>query len=84
MSFINLLLSIAKAVPIVDKWIEQLSTLYFQTRIAEMKKENRDAIKTALEKQDQRDLERALGSTIAGEPSGTPGSEIIDKLPGVP
>jgi hypothetical protein len=48
-----------------------------------MKKEDRDSIKKSIEGQDQRDLEKAIGSIKVGLPSGISGTEIVDHLPGV-
>ena len=79
----SLLLAIFKAIPALEKWFQDLSALYIASRIESMKQENREAIKKAIEAQDQRDLERAIGSPKAGEHSGLPGTEIRDSLPGV-
>lgn len=78
-------MAIAKDIPIVQSWIQQLVTLYTVAQISNMSQENIDALKKAIEQQDQRDAETALGgSTISGQLSGTPGSTVVDTLPGVP
>lgn len=82
-SVFSLLLAVFKAIPIFEKWFEQLSALYVASRIESMKQENREVIKKAIELQDQRELERAIGSPKAGERSGVPGTEVRDTLPGV-
>jgi hypothetical protein len=63
--------------------VENFVTWFINNRIDQMAKENRDAIKKAVVDQDQRDLEKAIGSPTAGEPSGIPGTVIRDALPGV-
>jgi hypothetical protein len=81
MQIIALLLGIAKAVPIIDSWIQQLATAYATQRIADMQKENLDAIRKAIQDKDQRDLEAALGNPHPGEASGDPGAVITDAPP---
>lgn len=77
------IMSVIKLVPIVDKWVERFVVWYAENQIATMVKENREAMKKAIEAQDQRDLEKVIGNPNAGEPSGTPGTVIRDSLPGV-
>lgn len=81
--FITLIISISKAVPIVNNWIQELIVAFTNQRIDSMSKENRESIKKAIEQKDQRDLEKAMGSINAGELSGIPGTVVVDKLPGV-
>lgn len=76
---VQLILAIAKAFPIVDKWLDEA----YNEKLKAMSKETRAAIRKAIDEQDQIDLEIAIGSVNAGRPSGIPGSEIVDKLPGV-
>ena len=76
---VQIILAIAKAFPIVDKWLDQL----YNEKIARAKVENRESIKDGIENQDQRRIEDAMGSTKTGEISGIPNAEIVDKLPGV-
>lgn len=80
-SIIAAILAIAKAIPVIDTWIEQLSAAYVASRLATMKKENSDAIRKALVDHDQRDLEKAIGSPNAGQKSGDSGAVITDKPP---
>jgi len=82
-AFIAAVLSIAKAIPVVDKWIQQLVVEYTNARIDSMKKEDVEIIKNAITLQDQRELEKTMGSSRAGELSGVEGSVIVDSLPGV-
>lgn len=77
------ILALLKAVPIIDGWFEDLVAYYVATRLAELKAENREAIQSAFAKQDQRDLEKAIGNPSPGDASGAPGAEIRDHLPGV-
>lgn len=82
-AWLSLLLAVFKAIPILQGWFESLVAGYIATQIAQMKDENRAAIKKAIETQDQRDLEAALGNPHPGEASGIPGTQIRDTLPGV-
>ena len=77
------LVAFFKAIPILNSWLEQFESWYFRTQVASMKKENRDAIKKAIDEQDQRDLEKVLGNPNAGEPSNLPGVEQRNSIPGV-
>ena len=72
-SVISLLLAIFQAVPILKELWEQAITLWINTQIDKMTKENRDAIKKAITEHDQRALEELI-STRPGEPSGLPGT----------
>lgn len=82
-SFIAGVIALAKAVPIIDGWIQMLMKEYFKSQIESMKKENLDAIRQAIDDHDQRYLEKLIGSKKAGELSGTPGAVIVDHIPGV-
>lgn len=82
-SAIALLTAIFKAVPIIEEWWERLIVAYVAHAKDKIKKENRDAIKKALETDDQRPIEIQLGSDVAGKPSGADGAVIVDSLPGV-
>ena len=44
----------------------------------------RAAVDKSTQTGDQRDVEKYIGSTKAGEPSGLPGTSIRDSIPGVP
>lgn len=83
MSIIGTILAILNAIPILDSWFQQLTAAYAQAAIGRMKAENREAIRAALAAHDQREIEKTIGSPKAGEPSGIPGTEIRDHLPGV-
>jgi hypothetical protein len=83
MQFVTAILAIAKAIPIIDSWLQKLVVAYTNSQITSMKQEDIDAIKAAIEKQDQRALESAMGSTKTGEMSDVNGSVLVDKLPGV-
>lgn len=73
-----------KAVPVIKKWVEQLIALYVAQQIKAMREADREAIRKAVYDFDQRDLEKQIGSTKPGEPSGLPGTHIRDSLPNVP
>lgn len=84
MGILSGIIAVIKAVPIIDKWIEQFCSLYISLKIESMKKENRDAIRKSLAECDQRELEKALGNPNAGEASNNPGTVIQPtKPPGV-
>lgn len=77
------ILALIQSVPIVDKWVERFVTFYITSMIGSMKSDNRNGIRKAVDEQDQRDLEHAIGSPTAGEPVGGDGVERRDSLPGV-
>lgn len=83
MEIVALITGIVKAIPILDKWVEQFMVYYFNKSIDKMKLDNFKAIKKAINEKDQRDLEKNIGNPNAGNPSGDAGSEIVDDLPGV-
>jgi len=82
-SVITIIIGIVKAVPIIDKWLEQLMHAYFLYKVSIMEKENVEAIRKLIEERDQRDFEKAIGSKKPGEPSGDDGAVIIDRPPGM-
>lgn len=82
-ALLTTILAVAKAVPVIDQWLQKLIVAYANSRIDAMAKADRDSIKTALNQQDQRDLEKALGSLKAGEASNINGTVIVTTLPGV-
>lgn len=79
----NYFLAIIQAIPVLEKWFQELVALYVTQRIASMEKQNIEVIKKALESHDQREIEKVLRSDKAGLPSGTIGSEIRKDLPNV-
>lgn len=74
------IIAIIKAIPILQKWFEQLFALYINAQIDFMKADNVKAIRKAIDDKDQRDIERALQSTIAGKRSSEVSSVIIDDI----
>ena len=83
MAAFGAILAIIKAIPIIDSWVQKFVGFYVERQIAALKVEIRNAIKKAVEVQDQRDLEKAVGNANAGEPSGLDGVVTRDDLPGV-
>lgn len=81
MSIITAILGLIKVIPIIDGWIQLFVSAYVANQIDTMKKENKDAIRKAIQDHDQRDLEKAIGNQNAGKPSGDAGSTIIDHPP---
>lgn len=82
-NFFSILFAIIKAIPIINSWADKFVAFYVQKGIEQLKKEDREAIRKAINEQDQRDLEKQLGSTTAGELSGIPGTDIRTDLPNV-
>jgi hypothetical protein len=80
---LGVLLALFKAVPALKDWWEQLIVLYVEHQKKVIRREIREAITYALVEQDQRKIEKALGSPHAGKPVNVPNSEIVDSLPGV-
>lgn len=78
---LEVLLAVLRVIPILKDWFDELVSLYIQSQLESMRQENRDAIKHAFEKQDQRPIEKVIGNPNAGEPSNLPGSERRDSLP---
>lgn len=75
------IIGLIKAIPIVDRWFQQLLVAYTNARIDSMSKENREALRKAFKEHDQRELEKAMGSVQAGQPSGNAGAVIVDQPP---
>lgn len=75
--------AIVKAIPALKDLFDQIVAAYVSSQIQGMKQAHRDGIRKAVQEQDQRDLERAIGNPQAGEHSGLPSTEIRDSLPGV-
>lgn len=78
------ILAIIKAIPAIKGLVDEFIAFYVQQQIASMQKAVVDGIRKAVDGQDQRDLEKAIGSTKAGELSGIAGTSIVSDLPGVP
>jgi hypothetical protein len=57
--------------------------MYNRWKRASQEKENGAAVREAVDEKDQRDLEKALGGSVAGKPVDMAGSVIRDALPGV-
>jgi hypothetical protein len=82
-SVLSGLLALIKAVPTLKEWFDQLMALYAAQAVVNLKKADRDAMRKLFDEQDQRDLEKQLGSIKAGEPSNLGGTEFRDSIPGV-
>ncbi len=80
---LKIILALLQAVPSLKSVWDELVAAYIERQIATMKQQNRDAIRKAINEQDQRPIERAIGSPHAGEPSRIPGVVIVDDLPNV-
>lgn len=77
------ILSLLTTLPWLKQKVDEFIAWYVQIQIDSMKKDIQDGIRKAILDHDQRDLERAIGNSNAGEPSGIPGTSIVDDLPGV-
>lgn len=83
-SVLSLLLAIFKAVPALKQWWDQLLAMYIAKSIADMHRDDKAAIKKAIEENDQRDLERQVFNSTPGERSDAPNTIIRhDSLPNV-
>jgi hypothetical protein len=78
MQIISLILALAKAAPIIDKWLGFLVSAYQAQRKRETEEATKKAIDEGIKNQDQRPVE---GDQTAGKPSGM--GTIRDSLPGV-
>lgn len=74
-------MALIQAIPALKSLVDQFVTLYVSQVIQGMRAENIQAIRDALDKHDQRGLENAIGSPLAGKPSGDAGSVIVDAPP---
>lgn len=81
MGWVLAILKAIAVIPVLVATFDEFVAWYVESRIAKMKVENREAIKKAIETNDQRPVENVIGSPSAGEPSGIPGSTIVDQPP---
>lgn len=72
------ILAVAKAIPVLDEWLNKLLVEYAKFKKLKIQKETQEAVDAAFENQDQRGLESQEHS---GEYSGV--GTIRDSLPGV-
>lgn len=83
-SIIAGIIAIAKAIPALRDILNQLSAAWMAMEYANLRQEQRDAIKKAIGEHDQRDLEKSIGNPKAGMPSGDDGAVVLPgKPPGV-
>jgi hypothetical protein len=83
LKILGVLLALFKAVPAMKDWWEQLLALYVERQKELLNREIREAIIHALVEQDQRPIEKVIGSPHAGKPVNVPDSEIVDSVVGV-
>jgi len=76
MQFASLVIAFARAIPIIDKWLEMLVLAYTKQRQEELIKLNKKIIDEAIQKQDQRKVE---SENYSGRPSGN--GVTVDSLP---
>jgi hypothetical protein len=75
---IALVLAVAKALPIIDKWLGELFNAYQVQKKKEIQAETERAINEGIQNQDQRKIE---SDQTSGKPSGL--GTIRDSLPGI-
>ncbi len=78
MQIIATILAIAKAIPIIDKWLGELVAAYQAYKKKEVEESTKRAIDEGIKNQDQRPVE---SDQTSGKPSGL--GTIRDSLPGV-
>lgn len=77
------MIAFLKSFPTLLKLLDKAVVWYTGWRIKDMHSDVREGLKKAIEQDDQRDLEEAIGNPDAGEPVDIPGTSIVDSLPGV-
>jgi hypothetical protein len=75
---IPLILAVAKAIPVIDKWLGELFAAYQAYRKKEIEEATTRAINEGIKNQDQRPIE---SDQTSGKPSGM--GTIRDSLPGI-
>lgn len=75
---IALIISVARALPIIDKWLGELFSAYQEEKTRRVKAETERTINEAIKDQDQRKIE---SEQTSGKPSGM--GDIRDSIPGV-
>lgn len=78
MRFIAVVITLAKAIPVIDKWLERLFDAYVIYKSEKIKEQTQIEIDRAIENNDQRKLEN---ENHAGNYSGV--GDIRTSLPGV-
>lgn len=78
MQFVALVLAIAKAIPIIDRWLEVLVLEYVKHKQEQLIKLNKKIIEEAIKLKDQKKIEDEEHS---GKVSGS--GVIVDRLPRV-
>lgn len=80
---LSIVLAILQAIPALQDVWDELVSDYVALKLSEMKQEDQDAIKLAIQQQDQRGIENAIASPKSGTPSGIDGTGLRSSLPGV-
>jgi hypothetical protein len=78
MQAISLILALAKAIPVIDKWLGELAIAYQIYKKKEIEEATKRAIDEGIQNQDQRPIE---SDQTSGKPSGL--GTIRDSIPGV-
>jgi hypothetical protein len=78
MQAISLILALAKAIPIIDKWLGELAVAYQAYKKKETEEKTKRAIDEGIENQDQRPIE---SDQTSGKPSGM--GVVRDSIPNV-
>jgi hypothetical protein len=77
------IIAIIKAIPIIKEWFDKLWYQYLLIEHDSLLTKNREGVKKLVEKHDQRDIEKQIGSTKVGLPSGHADAVLFDSVPGV-
>lgn len=83
LEILSAIVALIKAIPIADKWAERLFVAYKAYQRDRTLKDNREAIRAAIEDNDQRKLEEVIGNPHPGTPSGDPGVVVRPILSGL-
>ena len=75
--------AIINVIQLIDGWVKRLAVMYVTSQINKLHESDKEAIRKAIYEHDQRDLEKQIGSTRPGEPSGIGGVEHRVELPNV-
>ena len=76
MAIFSTILAVLKAIPILHEWFKSFVKWYSEKERQWFYESVAKGVVDAIEKRDQRDLEKAVGSPKAGKPSGHEGVEF--------
>lgn len=82
MTVFSAIVAVIGAIPALEAFFQSLMAFYISSQIDKLKAEHLIAIKQAIEGHDQREIEKLMGSEMAGKPSGI--GSIVHSIPGLP